>query len=205
MNARITSSVVHHEIGSKIAARSARVGVIGLGYVGLPLSLLYVGQGLPVTGFDIDQRKVDMLGTGKSYIYRIPEEEIQEARAKRFTATSDFSQIAEMDAIDQIGEDLARHLAGPGDLAARRDATRQRTGVDLDGRPAGHDAAGHGAGFGHSPVRQRQVGAAAKPLGRDALDVAMPNEQNFRHRICPCWERIVADFFGLQTPDSRLI
>ena len=45
------------------------------------LSLLYVGQGLPVTGFDIDQRKIDMLEAGKSYIYRIPEEEIQEARA----------------------------------------------------------------------------------------------------------------------------
>ena len=78
---------------------NARVGVIGLGYVGLPLSLLYVGQGFPVTGFDIDQRKVDMLGTGKSYIYRIPEEEIQEARAKKFVATSDFAQLAEMDAI----------------------------------------------------------------------------------------------------------
>ena len=99
MNTHLASSTTSREINSKIPARSARVGVIGLGYVGLPLSLLYVGQGFPVTGFDIDQRKVDMLGTGKSYIYRIPEEEIQEARAKKFVATSDFAQLAEMDAI----------------------------------------------------------------------------------------------------------
>ncbi len=99
MNTHSASSTTPHEIDSKIPTRSARVGVIGLGYVGLPLSLLYVGQGFPVTGFDIDQRKVDMLGYGKSYIYRIPEEEIQEARAKRFTPTSDFARLAEMDAI----------------------------------------------------------------------------------------------------------
>ena len=99
MNAHLASSTTPHEIDAKIPTRNARVGVIGLGYVGLPLSLLYVGQGFPVTGFDIDQRKVDMLGTGKSYIYRILEEEIQEARAKKFVATSDFAQLAEMDAI----------------------------------------------------------------------------------------------------------
>ena len=98
MNAHIASTRLH-EIESKIASRSARVGVIGLGYVGLPLSLLYVGQGFPITGFDVDQRKVEMLGAGKSYIFRIPTEEIEEARAKRFVATADFSKLAEMDAI----------------------------------------------------------------------------------------------------------
>jgi len=94
-----TSSIAPDQIESKMASRSARVGVIGLGYVGLPLSLLFVGQGFPVTGFDIDQRKVETLEAGKSYIYRIPEEEIQEARAKRFVPTSDFSLLKEMDAI----------------------------------------------------------------------------------------------------------
>jgi UDP-N-acetyl-D-glucosamine dehydrogenase len=83
----------------KIETREAKIGVIGLGYVGLPLSLLYVGQGFPVTGFDIDQRKVDALTVGKSYIYRIPAEEIQEARAKGLVATSKFCRLAEMDAI----------------------------------------------------------------------------------------------------------
>jgi len=84
---------------AKILAREAKVGIIGLGYVGLPLALLYVGQNFPVTGFDIDQRKVDALSNGKSYIYRIPAEEVQEARGKGLVATSDFSKLAEMDAI----------------------------------------------------------------------------------------------------------
>jgi UDP-N-acetyl-D-glucosamine dehydrogenase len=75
------------------------VGIIGLGYVGLPLSLLYSRQGFPVRGFDIDQAKVNSLNQGKSYIYRISSEEIEEARGKNFCATNDFSEIREMDAI----------------------------------------------------------------------------------------------------------
>jgi UDP-N-acetyl-D-glucosamine dehydrogenase len=88
-----------NELKNKMAARRARIGIIGLGYVGLPLSLLYVGAKFSVTGFDIDQRKVDALMAGKSYIYRIPEAEIQEARAGGLVATSDFAKLAEMDAI----------------------------------------------------------------------------------------------------------
>lgn len=87
------------EFKNKIRARQARVGIIGLGYVGLPLALLYAGQKFPVTGFDIDQGKVDALLQGRSYIYRIPAEEIQEARKRKFAATSDFSELANMDAI----------------------------------------------------------------------------------------------------------
>jgi UDP-N-acetyl-D-glucosamine dehydrogenase len=87
------------EFKSKIETRQAKVGIIGLGYVGLPLSLLYVAEKFPVTGFDIDQSKVDSLMKGKSYIYRIPNEEIQEARAHGLVATSEFAKLAEMDAI----------------------------------------------------------------------------------------------------------
>lgn len=87
------------ELKARIHARQARVGIIGLGYVGLPLALLYVGQRFVVTGFEIDQRKVDALSEGKSYIYRIPAEEIQEARTNGLVATSDFSKLTEMDAI----------------------------------------------------------------------------------------------------------
>jgi UDP-N-acetyl-D-glucosamine dehydrogenase len=84
---------------SKIKDRKARVGVIGLGYVGLPLALLFTEQGFAITGFDIDQRKVDSLSKGASYIYRISAEEIQAANAKGFSATSDYGRIAEMDAV----------------------------------------------------------------------------------------------------------
>jgi UDP-N-acetyl-D-glucosamine dehydrogenase len=87
------------QLKSKIQQRQARVGIIGMGYVGLPLALLYSEQKFQVTGFDIDQRKVDTLAKGGSYIYRITTEEIQAAKAQGFTATSDYAQITEMDAI----------------------------------------------------------------------------------------------------------
>lgn len=83
----------------RIQARTAKVGIIGLGYVGLPLSLLFSEAGFKVTGFDIDNKKVTDLQGGRSYIFRIPAEEIQEARKQGFNATSDFSGLAEQDAI----------------------------------------------------------------------------------------------------------
>ncbi len=83
----------------RLKNRSAAIGIIGLGYVGLPLSLLLAEAGFKVTGFDIDQRKVDSLMAGQSYIFRIPGEEIQSVRAKGFSATADFSQLTEQDAI----------------------------------------------------------------------------------------------------------
>src|SRR5437016_4841540 len=87
------------ELKSKIELREARVGIIGLGYVGLPLALLYSEQKFRVTGFDIDSRKVGTLAKGGSYIYRIAPEEIQAAKAQGFSATSDYSQISDMDAV----------------------------------------------------------------------------------------------------------
>ncbi len=79
--------------------RTANVGVIGLGYVGLPLSLLFAEAGFSVTGFDIDERKVKDLDAGRSYIFRIPAEEIQSAKEQGFRATNDFSKLATQDAI----------------------------------------------------------------------------------------------------------
>ena len=87
------------QLKNRIQQRQARVGIIGLGYVGLPLALLYSEQKIQVTGFDIDARKIDTLAKGGTYIYRIPAEDIQAAKAHGFSATSDYSQIADMDAI----------------------------------------------------------------------------------------------------------
>jgi UDP-N-acetyl-D-glucosamine dehydrogenase len=87
------------QIKTKIQQRQARVGIIGLGYVGLPLALLFSEQKFVVTGFDIDQRKVDTLARGESYIYRITPEEIRAAQAKGFSATSDYGKIEQMDAV----------------------------------------------------------------------------------------------------------
>ncbi|MGA8869196.1 MAG: NAD(P)-binding domain-containing protein, partial [Candidatus Sulfotelmatobacter sp.] len=87
------------QLKHRIRQRQARIGIIGLGYVGLPLALLYSEQKFRVTGFDIDQRKVDTLAQGGSYIYRIRPEEIQAAKAQGFSATSNYSLIGEMDAV----------------------------------------------------------------------------------------------------------
>ena len=83
----------------RIQARTAKVGIIGLGYVGLPLVLLFTERKFPVTGFDIDENKVKVLSEGGSYIYRIPSEQVKEARQHGFSATSDYSHLSEMDAI----------------------------------------------------------------------------------------------------------
>ena len=83
----------------KIESRTAHVGIIGLGYVGLPLALLFNEQRFPVTGFDIDPHKVQTLEQGGSYIYRITPSEIQVARERGFRASCDFSQLDAMDAI----------------------------------------------------------------------------------------------------------
>jgi UDP-N-acetyl-D-glucosamine dehydrogenase len=83
----------------KIDTRQARIGVIGMGYVGLPLALLFSEQKFVVTGFDIDRRKVDTLNKGGSYIVRIAGSDVQHARKAGFTATSDYARISEMDAV----------------------------------------------------------------------------------------------------------
>jgi UDP-N-acetyl-D-glucosamine dehydrogenase len=87
------------ELQARIAARTARIGIVGMGYVGLPLALLFSEQGFPVTGFDIDSAKVSALNAGGSYIVRIPATEIQSARGRGFSATSDYAAIARMDAV----------------------------------------------------------------------------------------------------------
>ena len=86
-------------LGTKIESRTAKVGVIGMGYVGLPLALLFSKEKFPVTGFDVDRKKVKVLEAGGSYIYRIATTEIQGARSNGFTATADYADIAGMDAI----------------------------------------------------------------------------------------------------------
>src|ERR1700728_857390 len=83
----------------RLESRTAKIGVIGLGYVGLPLCLLLSEAGFKVTGFDIDEKKVTDLEAGRSYIFRIPEDEIQAARRQGFSATEDFSFLAKQDAI----------------------------------------------------------------------------------------------------------
>src|SRR3977135_2666737 len=99
MNAQLTASSPITDLKSRLGTRKAQVGIIGLGYVGLPLAVLYSEQKFPVTGFDIDQRKIDTLASGGTYIFRITPEEIAAAKSSGFKATADYSQITAMDAI----------------------------------------------------------------------------------------------------------
>jgi len=95
----IAQSVSAQELKQKIETRNARIGVIGMGYVGLPLALLFSEQRFNVTGFDIDPAKVATLNEGGSYIFRIPATEIQSAREQGFCATSNYADIAQMDVV----------------------------------------------------------------------------------------------------------
>ena len=83
----------------KIRNRTARVGIIGLGYVGLPLARAFARTGFRVLGFDIDPHKVAKLNAGKSYIKQFPDATIAGMREKGFEATDRFDRLGEADAI----------------------------------------------------------------------------------------------------------
>src|ERR1700685_1782887 len=77
-----------------------KVGIIGCGYVGLPLGLRFAEAGHKVTGFDTDPKKVSMLNAGKSYIEHIQQAKIQQyVNSKHFRATTDFAELKDVDAI----------------------------------------------------------------------------------------------------------
>lgn len=126
-------------LASRIDQRQARVGVIGLGYVGLPLALAFAEHGFPVLGFDIDRLKIEALDAGRCYIRHLDGGRLEAVRrAGRFDATDDFGRLADMDAIlicvptpldahqepdlsfvDQTAEQIARRLRPAGEDGAQ--------------------------------------------------------------------------------------
>ena len=124
-----------------LRSRQATVGVVGLGYVGLPLALRFAEAGLRVLGFDVDPEKPRKLAAGHSYINYIPDAAIAAALAAGFTATTDFSRSGEADALIicvptplnrhrepdlsyvlNTGRELSRHLR-PGQLVSLESTT----------------------------------------------------------------------------------
>jgi len=86
---------------ARIRAKEARVGVIGLGYVGLPLAVELAHAGFTVTGFDVDSSKADEINAGRSYIPDVPASELSEAVQKgKLRATSDMAKLGDMDVVD---------------------------------------------------------------------------------------------------------
>jgi UDP-N-acetyl-D-glucosamine dehydrogenase len=152
-------------LAAKIQDRSAVVGVIGLGYVGLPLVLVFEGAGFPVIGFDVDPKKPAALNQGVSYIKHIGPERLAAAIERgRIQATTDFDRLAECDAIlicvptplgkhrepdisyiQKTGEEIAKRLR-PGQLINLESTTypgttREELLPRLEARAlkAGHD------------------------------------------------------------------
>jgi UDP-N-acetyl-D-glucosamine dehydrogenase len=84
----------------KIKNKQAKIGIVGLGYVGLPLVIEFCKAGFSVTGLDIDQKKIDLLSQGKSYIKHIPSENIHILKQdEKFQGSADFSILKELDCI----------------------------------------------------------------------------------------------------------
>ncbi len=88
------------ELKNKIENKSSKIGIIGLGYVGLPLGLAFAAKDFDVLGFDLDENKINLLNDGKGYLKHIDEEKIKNAVSRgKLKATSDFSRLPEVDAI----------------------------------------------------------------------------------------------------------
>ncbi len=109
----------------KIENRTARVAVMGLGYVGLPLAVVFADVGFEVTGIDPDQSKIDCLKRGESYIQDVPSEDVRRhVEAGRLRATSDFAALGEMDSVSICVPTPLRKTGDP-DLSFILDASRE--------------------------------------------------------------------------------
>src|SRR5438477_11420136 len=84
-------------LSSRIESRKAKIGVIGLGYVGLPLCRAFAFGGFPVLGFDVDPRKIELLRAGRGYLKHIPDADIVRMLAAKFEATSEFAHLHDPD------------------------------------------------------------------------------------------------------------
>jgi UDP-N-acetyl-D-glucosamine dehydrogenase len=95
----LTSEMLLSSFMALVETRSARVGIVGLGYVGLPLAEAFTSRGFPVLGFDVDKDKVARLEAGESSLTHIPDETVRGMRCLGFHATADFGRLEEMDAV----------------------------------------------------------------------------------------------------------
>src|SRR5690348_11513144 len=87
------------QVHARLASRQAIIGIIGLGYVGLPVARAFALAGFRVLGFDIDPAKIERLNRGETYIGHISAAAVVEMRGRSFEATTDFGRLSEPDAI----------------------------------------------------------------------------------------------------------
>jgi UDP-N-acetyl-D-glucosamine dehydrogenase len=92
--------MIKEQIKEKISDKTACIGVVGLGYVGLPLIVEFALKGFPTIGFEVDQKKVDSLNEGSSHIVDVPSENVKKSlETEKFHATTDFSELNKCDVI----------------------------------------------------------------------------------------------------------
>jgi UDP-N-acetyl-D-glucosamine dehydrogenase len=147
----------------RIRTREARIGIVGLGYAGLPLAILFADAGFQVTGIDLDEQRVRWVNEGRSYVVDVPPESY-EAAGDRLSATSEYAAVSELDALTicvptplsktrtpdisyvvSAGEAVARHLR-PGQLVILQSTTYPGTTLEIllpilesNGRKVGRD------------------------------------------------------------------
>src|ERR1700730_3930098 len=96
-----TAATAAEILAEKITNRTARVGIIGLGYVGLPLAVEFAKAGFTVIGIDVQESKVAKLNAGESYVQDVPNQELRPLlESQKFQATTDFSAVADLDTIN---------------------------------------------------------------------------------------------------------
>jgi len=101
MSTAVQSTGVFAQLKNKIETKTARVGIVGLGYVGLPLAVEFAKSGFTVTGIDVQETKVEGLNRGESHVQDVPDSEVSRfIGAKRFIATTDFSVVRDLDTIN---------------------------------------------------------------------------------------------------------
>jgi UDP-N-acetyl-D-glucosamine dehydrogenase len=146
----ITKTSIADQLAEKIKTHEARCGVVGLGYVGLPLAVEFGKIGFEVTGFDVQASKVDQINAGTSYIQDVPTADVAPlVQSGKLRATTDFSEIARMDTINicvptplrktkdpdmsyivKACEEIARHLK-PGTVVILESTTYPGTTDEL--------------------------------------------------------------------------
>ncbi len=92
-------SDIQQQLINELQNKTAKIGIVGLGYVGLPLCLRYAEAGYTVLGFDIDLVKIEALNNGRSYISHYNDEILADARQQGFSATTDFVYASDVDAL----------------------------------------------------------------------------------------------------------
>ena len=149
----LTAAAAAAALKNRIQSRQARVGIVGLGYVGLPLAVEFAKAGFPVTGIDVSEEKTRRVNAGESYVGDISTATLSElVKAGKIAATSDFSVVGELDTINICVPTPLRKTKDP-DMSYIVSACQEIAQV-LPPGDAGH------SGIHHLSRHHRRIGAA---------------------------------------------